>query len=179
MLHAEVQTIQFQPSPSSSLELFVDKTGALSGKRHRFVFDRFQGRLEYYTSEPAKSRVTLRIDSTSIVCKDTWVSQGDLKKVEKAAKTDMLAVDQYPALEFASTAVEAVGLDRFRVSGTLTIRGRAKPAIVDVERVGDMFKGTAVVRLTDYGLKPPSAAFGIVGTKNEMNFQFNLSAKQE
>ena len=34
--------------------------------------------------------------------------------------------------------------------------------------------GRAVVRLKDYALKPPSAALGTIGTKNEMTVEFLL-----
>jgi hypothetical protein len=35
--------------------------------------------------------------------------------------------------------------------------------------------GHAVVRLKDYGLKPPTAALGTIGTKNEMTVEFSLA----
>ena len=37
------------------------------------------------------------------------------------------------------------------------------------------FRGDARIRLTDYGLKPPTAALGLVGTKDDMDFNFVLS----
>ena len=39
-----------------------------------------------------------------------------------------------------------------------------------------MLEGTALIRLTDYGLKPPTAAPGAIGTKNEMSFHFIVTA---
>jgi hypothetical protein len=38
------------------------------------------------------------------------------------------------------------------------------------------FTGSATVRITDFGLKPPSAALGVIGTKDEMTFSFVLRA---
>jgi hypothetical protein len=32
--------------------------------------------------------------------------------------------------------------------------------------------------MTDYGLKPPGAALGLIGTKNEMRVEFKLRAKK-
>jgi hypothetical protein len=37
-------------------------------------------------------------------------------------------------------------------------------------------EGTARVRLTDFGLKPPSAAFGAIGARDEMTLHFALPA---
>jgi hypothetical protein len=36
-------------------------------------------------------------------------------------------------------------------------------------------EGVARVRLTDFGLKPPTAVLGTIGTMNEMVFQFVLA----
>jgi hypothetical protein len=61
--------------------------------------------------------------------------------------------------------------------GTLSLRGIAKPNVITVVPAADgspRFEGSAIVRLTDYGLKPPSAALGAIGTKNEMMFTFVL-----
>jgi len=33
-------------------------------------------------------------------------------------------------------------------------------------------EGVSRIRLTDFGLKPPAAALGTIGTKNEMLFRF-------
>ena len=37
-------------------------------------------------------------------------------------------------------------------------------------------EGLARVRLTDFGLKPPTTALGAIGTRNEMAFHFVLTA---
>jgi hypothetical protein len=37
--------------------------------------------------------------------------------------------------------------------------------------------GSGEVKLRDYGLKPPSAALGAIGTKNEMAVSFRLTAR--
>ena len=67
------------------------------------------------------------------------------------------------------------------MQGMLTIRGIYKPAVVivavaDQKEGKHSFQGGATVRLTDYGLKPPSAAFGTIGTKDEMAFSFTVTA---
>jgi hypothetical protein len=41
-----------------------------------------------------------------------------------------------------------------------------------------LLSGTATVRMTDYGLKPPTAALGTIGTKPEMAFAFTLVARR-
>ena len=68
-------TIALLPGPGSVLNLYVDKTGLLAGKRHHFTFDRFSGSIS-----GDLSRIGFTIESASIVCRDTWVSEKDRAK---------------------------------------------------------------------------------------------------
>ena len=165
----------------SRLALEVEKTGLMSGKTHVFQFERYGGRLDYDEARPENSRVTLRIESASIVCRDAWLSGKDLKKVQVHAENEMLAVKQHPEILFTSTRITKESQTLFEVAGDLTIRGLARPVTVLVEIVPESggrigFKGQAVVRLTDYGLKPPSALLGAIGTRDEMRVSFELAA---
>jgi polyisoprenoid-binding protein YceI len=173
MLHAESSVVLFQPKPANTLELFVGKTGVLSGKRHRFEFAEYEGKLEMDKS------VEFTIRSAAISCRDTWVKSSDLATIEQFAKKDMLASEKYPTIRFASTAIEAVGGDEYRVKGMLQIRDVRKPVDVMVRRSAGEYLGLARFRMTDFGLKPPSAAFGLVGTKDELEFRFKLAGKAE
>ena len=57
----------------------------------------------------------------------------------------------------------------------LTVRDRSRAVVVAVMKTGNQsYRGSAKIRLTDFGLKPPSAALGLVGTKDEMTFAFVL-----
>jgi hypothetical protein len=39
---------------------------------------------------------------------------------------------------------------------------------------GDVLSGSAIVKLSDYRLRPPWAALGAIGTKDEMRVEFKL-----
>jgi polyisoprenoid-binding protein YceI len=175
-------TYQIQPTPASSLSLQVFKTGFMSGKKHLFVFERYSGKLVYEAAAPENSRVELVIESSSIVLKDQWLSPEDMKKVREHAGKEMLDIARYPRILFSSTKVTRSAAGSFTVAGNLTIRDIAKPVLVSValqpETTGALkLTGKAEVKLRDYGLKPPSAALGTVGTKNEMAFDFIVFAK--
>ncbi len=178
-LHGEVAAYEIRPAQGARFVLTVEKTGLLSGKKHQFVFGDYQGTLHYDPGAPEHSRVDFSIRSASAVCMDKWVSQKDLKKIQAYALDDMLAAEKYPELHFSSLGVVRKGENTFEVTGTLTIRGILKPATVMVELGRDSgritsLSGHAVVRLKDYGLKPPTAALGTIGTKNEMTVEFSL-----
>lgn len=181
IVSAENVSYSLRPAPGKTLSLQVEKTGLLSGKKHQFVFTRFDGVVDYRPDRPEDSHVHLDIDATSIVCQDTWVSEKDRRKILDFALRDMLAADRYPQIAFTARRINRMADNAFEVIGDLTIRGVAKPASV-VVRAGPQgqgalsFSGSAVIKLKDYGLKPPSAALGTIGTKNEMLMQFEITA---
>jgi polyisoprenoid-binding protein YceI len=176
---AEAATYEIRPAATSHLELTVEKTGFLRGKKHLFTFDRYEGTLTFDPSNPEAATVSLSIESASALCRDTWVSAKDLKSIQEYAVKDMLAVERYPKITFRSASVRRAG-DGYEASGTLTIRDVSKPAVVAARwspaGSGISIKGTSRIRLTDFKLKPPTAALGTIGTKDEMLFDFSLDA---
>ena len=115
-------------------------------------------------------------------CVDPWLNSKDLKSVQEYAINDMLVADQYPEIYFTSSEIHRLATGHFEVRGILTIRGTGRPSTVDVtlqEISGEslVFRGTATIRLTDYGLKPPKALLGTIGTRNEIEFAFTLEAE--
>jgi polyisoprenoid-binding protein YceI len=169
----------FRPGSANNMHLYVEKTGLLSGKKHDFIFEDYEGQVAFDGAKPANSRIALMIKSASIVCKDTWVSPKDLKNIMKAAVHDMLAADRFPVIEFRSSAIREIASGQFEVTGPLTIRDKSRPVSVSVKQTSfdpPVFEGKATIRLTDFGLKPPSAALGLVGTKDEMAVIFSFAA---
>ena len=121
--------------------------------------------------------MNLTIDARSIVCRDTWVSAKDLDKVQRVAYDEMLVAGKFPSITFHFGNIRQVAADRYDVHGELTIRDITRPAVVAVElKPHNTFAGSATVRMTNFGLKPPSAALGLIGTKDEMTLSFVLRA---
>ncbi len=183
-LVAGMHVYRVEPGPGDHFALEVEKTGLMSGKKHRFLFGRYRGRLSFDAESPERSSVELIVEAPSITCKDTWVKPEDIVKIEKAAREDMLAAKRYPQIVFRSEAVIRKSEDEFEVRGGLTIRDRTAPVTVLARRLPPQgtrlrFQGSATVRLRDYGLKPPSALLGAIGTKNEMRVEFVVSAEPE
>ena len=181
-LSAQTALYVIKPGPDSRLALEIYKTGLMSGKKHLLVFDRFAGALNYNSATPEASNLDLNVESASFVVKDDWVSASQAKSIrEEAAGKNGLDVTKYPQIRFVASSVAKSG-GAFTVQGTLTIRGVEKPVAVTVsmkpEPAGGAlrFEGKAEVKLKDYGIKPPTAALGAVGTKNEMAVSFSLIA---
>jgi polyisoprenoid-binding protein YceI len=178
---ATAASYDLQPSEGSRMELTVEKTGLLRGKKHLFSFEKYAGMLQFDPMHPEQSVVELQIESQSIVNHDTWVSMKDLRKIQETALGDMLAAERYPYLRFRSISVNRAEENRYEVRGLLTIREISKPVVVIVTSTAEegsalALEGTAIVKLTDFGLKPPKALLGTIGTKDEMRFSFKLKA---
>ena len=82
-------------------------------------------------------------------------------------------------MKFASSTSKALGGDHYEVQGVLTIRDIPKPVTLSVQMDTPLrLTGSARIKLTDYKLKPPSAIFGAIGTKDEMTLNFAVSASK-
>jgi polyisoprenoid-binding protein YceI len=183
-LIAQTQVYRIHPGTGDRFALEVEKTGLMSGRKHLFLFERYQGWLRFDAASPERSSVELLVEAASLACQDTWVKPKEIAKIEKTAREEMLAAEQYPQIRFRSEAVVRKGEEEFEVRGGLTLRGRTEPVTVLVRRLSVQgthmrFQGSATVRLKDYGLKPPSALLGAIGTKNEMRVEFVVSALRE
>jgi polyisoprenoid-binding protein YceI len=176
-LLAQPRSLRVAPAANTRFALEVEKTGILKGKKHLFLFERYTGVLAMDVQFPERSKIELDIESRSAVLKDDWVKPDDVKKILETAQMDMLDSAKYPKIRFVSTKVTAAPNGHFTVVGDLTIRNVTNPVTVAVvHKGGEVFEGTATVKLTDYKLKPPSALLGAIGTKNEMTVTFTLKA---
>lgn len=181
ILSAETAIIELRPAVSGRMELTVEKTGLLSGKKHLFTFSRYRGTLRLDRETPESSSVEFSIEAGTVVCHDTWLSAKDLRKVQQYAVNEMLLAGRHPLIRFQSTSLRKKEGSRYEVEGVLTIRDISKPVLLAASLTSGpgnavLVEGVARVRLTDFGLKPPTAALGTIGTKDEMTFRFALPA---
>jgi polyisoprenoid-binding protein YceI len=121
----------------------------------RGAFTAFAGTAHLDTAQPSASSVTLRIDAASI---DT----GNADRDAHLRSADFFDVATYPDILFASTGVEQVEADVYRVTGDLTIHGVTRPVAVDFTLSGSAldpfgnlrvgFEGALVLRRSDWQL---------------------------
>src|SRR5680860_1538742 len=141
----------------------IDPTHSRIGfvARHAMVtkvrgsFNDFEGTGSFDAESPANSKLQLTIQAASI---DTRNADRD----GHLRSNDFFDMENHPEITFASTAVEHVDGDDYRVTGDLTIKGVTKPVTVDFEytgvavdpygnqRVG--FEGKTTVNRKDWGV---------------------------
>jgi YceI-like domain len=56
----------------------------------------------------------------------------------------------------------------------LDLHGQTHPVAVDVTLKDDVYRGTAVVKQTEFGIKPVSIAGGSVNVKDEVKIEFEI-----
>jgi polyisoprenoid-binding protein YceI len=174
---------EIRPSNESTFALEVFKNGFLTGKRHIFFFEKYEGEVLYDPAAPEKSSARLTVESGSITCQDTWVSPKQKKHILSVALNDMLAVNQFQQITFTSTAASKISSNLYEVHGDLTIRGATRPATLQValKPIGTgrlELDGDARISIRAFELKPPSALLGLIGTKDEMQVRFLVWAER-
>jgi len=150
------------PEPDAYVRLEVSKTGLMKGRKHLFVFPAYRG-----TAERNPNRYEISLDARRIECKDEWLKPNDLKNVAAYAIKDMLDAERNPEIIYKS------------VSGLLTIRGKTVPVGVAYQELSpNVFTGTATIDMRLFGLKPPSAALGTIGTDPWMALTFRVKTRE-
>ena len=130
----------------------------------------------------AQSSVKLSFSAAELRVVDPKESAEDRAKVQKTMETEVLRVPEYPKITFESTGVTTDSGSRYRVSGNLTIRGKASPVTVPVTvaRLEDgtyKVTGTFKFKQTTFGIQPVSLMGGTIRVKDELETEWELFLK--
>ncbi|MET9394913.1 YceI family protein [Streptomyces sp. NPDC006624] len=146
----------------------------------RGCFLEYESRLYFDAQDPRRSRADITLFTSSV---DTGVEQRDAHLVGR----DFLDAATYPRMRFASTAVEHVDADLFRMSGELTIKGVSRPVVLDMTYIGYVtdpfgydrvgFDGTTTINRSDWGLTYNSRlAEGGAMVSEKVRLQLDIAA---
>jgi polyisoprenoid-binding protein YceI len=162
-------TYRFGPE-NGTLAVYTGRTGAVARAGHDLLLHvtGWEGTLEI-GADTAPSRLEVHADGGSLkVQQGTGGMQAldddDKANIEQTIDDEVLRRDQ---ITFRSTEVAAAD-GGLRVTGDLTLLGRTAPLVLDIA-VGDgALTAAAVVRQTDFGMKPYSALFGALKVADEV-----------
>jgi len=159
---------------NAKVEGIVEKTGLMSGKKHLLAWEKFDGK--FNVTPP---RVELAVETASLKVLDDWIGDGKKEDVRKEALgKNVLDAANYPQIRFASTRATGDTASAFQITGNLTVRGITRPATLSVKRTAAGYEGETRFLMSDFGIKPPKAALGAVGTKDEMTIRFAVGASK-
>ncbi len=177
-LTTQTLTGTYTPDPSHSRIGFVARHAMVTKVRGQFT--EYEGSGHFDAEDPTNSSLQLTIQADSI---DT----GNADRDAHLRSNDFFDMENHSTITFASTSVEKVGDDVYRVTGDLTVRGTTKPVEIDFEYAGaavDPFgntriglEGRTTVNRKDFGLdwNAPLDTGGVL-VSEKVTLEFDVSA---
>ncbi len=155
----------------STLTIHVGKTGIFSGLGHEHEVS---ARIESGTADTGpQPAVEVHVDVRALRVIDPGESEKDRTEVQKIMLgPEVLDGQGHPEIVFKSTGAEAAGQGQWTLRGNLTLRGQTRPVTVQVTLKDGRYTGKAIVKLTDFGIKPPGKAG--IRAKDEVQIEFEV-----
>ena len=127
---------------------------------------------EIYPDDPENSRVEATINTASIRTHNE-TRDNDLRS------SNFLEVEKYPTMHFKSTKIEAIGEDKYRVIGDLTIKATTLPVTLQVVKYGEFndpamghricYAAETKINRKDFGMRFDAMMDGKFVVSNDVN----------
>ena len=162
---------------NGTLAVRTGRTGTVAKAGHDLLIHVTKWRGTLATGD--EPSVTLDADATSLKVREgtggmKGLDDGDLANIEQTIDNDVLKRQD---ITFRSTRVEETA-DGLSVTGDLTVRGTTRPIAFDLELAGGRLRGTAVVKQTEWGMKPYTALFGALKVADEVRVEIDAELPQ-
>jgi polyisoprenoid-binding protein YceI len=156
---------------TSTLTIHVGKTGAFSGLGHEHEV---RAPIHSGTADTgAHAAVEIRVDAQALSVIDQDASEKDRAEVQKTMLgPEVLDSERHQEIVFKSIIAEPAGQGRWTLRGNLTLRGQTGPVTVHVTLKDGRYTGETIVKLTDFGIKPPGKAG--IRPKDEVRIEFDV-----
>jgi polyisoprenoid-binding protein YceI len=163
---------------NGTLSVRTKRTGAAAKAGHNLLFHvtSWEARLTV-GPDAAGTSLELDVDATSLrVIEGTGGMQAlgddDKANIQETVDDEVL---KRQAITFRSTGVQAAADGGLSVEGDLTLLGTSRPLAFDVTAGdGGTLAALAVVKQTDWGLKPYSALFGALKVVDEVEVEIEV-----
>jgi polyisoprenoid-binding protein YceI len=168
-------------SNDSTIVVEVFETRLMRKYKHFLVFENFSGELRYTPEHPEKSQLTVSIDAKSIACRDQWLKANKRQRVADYIRELALQADSHPNIQLTSNQMAPKALRGYAADAALKIRGMTRTLkfnMVFSNKSAECFQidADATFRLSDFGIKPPAALFGMIETKDQAVVHMTLLA---
>jgi len=182
-------TVNYQIDPSSSrFTIKVFAAGMLSAVGHNptIAVADYSGELGVSPGAIEKSAVRLTVRADSLTDTDD-VSQKDKADIENRMKNEVLETSRFPEISFESTGVTTTSMGGAqyiaKVSGTLTLHGATRNLTIACQTsiADDSIRafGEFTLKQSDFQIKPPSFAGGMLKVKDEVKCSFDFVARKK
>jgi polyisoprenoid-binding protein YceI len=158
------------------LSVRTSRTGAVAKAGHDLLIHVTEWSARLDTDEPS---VTLDADATSLRVREGSggmkpLDEDDLANIEQTIDDEVLLKRD---IAFSSTSA-AVDGDVLAVTGDLTLLGTTRPISFELSLAGGRVTGTAVIKQTEWGMKPYTALFGALKVADEVRVEIDAKLPQ-
>ena len=157
-----------------ALRVRTGRTGAVARAGHDLLIEigAWEATLDL---DGAAATLTLRADSTSMRVLEGTGGMMELGDDDRAAILQTIGEDvlKDADVEFRSSASRADG-DHYEISGELTLNGVTRPLTFELDAsAGARVSGSALVKQSDWGIKPYTTLFGALKVADEVAVSFD------
>lgn len=159
---------------SGALRVRTGRTGAVARAGHDLLMEVGDWDAALELAGEATT-LTLRADSSSLAVLEGTGGMMALGDDDRANILETIGEEVLHGrdIEFRSTAVSAEG-DHYHLSGELTLAGQTHPLSFELEApAGGRLLASAVVKQTDWGIKPYTTLFGALKVADEVIISFD------
>jgi polyisoprenoid-binding protein YceI len=161
-----------------TLSVRTERTGAAAKAGHNLLLEVTAWEATLEVGETAS--VELTADPTSLRVREgsggmQALGDDDKANIEQTIDDDVL---KRRGITFRSTAVKAAADGRLEVEGELTLADTTRPFAFDVTVAGGRLAAVAVVKQTDFGMKPYSGLFGALKVVDEVKVELDAGLPQ-
>jgi polyisoprenoid-binding protein YceI len=165
----------------SRFEIAVGTGGLFGAFAHDHLIraNDLQGCAEINLENLGRSSVKLDFKAAALEVMDPKESAADRAEVQKHMREEVLQVDKFPGISFASNSVEGTSKPGdITVIGDLTIRGKTQririPLHIDRQQDGYHATGEYRLKQSDFGIRQVTVMGGTVRVKDELKITFDL-----
>jgi polyisoprenoid-binding protein YceI len=151
----------------------VHETRLMRKYKYFLSFESFRGELHYSADHPERSRLTIDIDTASVVCRDRSLKEHKQRRLAEYVRDVALNAAAHPSIQFSSCQISAKPLRGLVVEGVLNLCGTTRPlkmnAIFHPSSTESIdIEADLAFKLSEFGIKAPSSLFGMVETNDQV-----------
>ena len=173
---------------SSDGELLVHTgvTGRASKMGHRLTIAmrRWRATVRWSDDEPVSAQLTVDVDSLEVLQGEGGLTplSGPEKILVRSNALRQLGAGRFPEIRFDADSIDH-SQDGYRLAGTLQIHGKTRQYVIDLrtEDLGEVWRLSteAVVRQSDFGVKPYSLVMGSLKVVDDVTVSFTAQHERK
>jgi polyisoprenoid-binding protein YceI len=122
--------------------------------------------------------VEFSVDARALRVMDRDVSDSDRAEIQSTMLgPKVLDSEKFPEIRFRSTTLETNGPGKWTAHGDLMLHGQTHSVRVSVAGSHGHYRGSAMLRQSDFGITPVTVAGGSIKVKDEIRIDFEIVAQ--